>query len=334
MNINVFLKKHQNGQSLVEFILIVPLFFIVLSAVNLYLNQKIKFITEQSAYESLSLSDSHFDIEERQSAQWNASQMKTESYNNEILNQSLNGSLFFKHSVDTKNGVFVDKKYIQSKKTTTCSQNPVYELNSTKKGEFDFSVCANGAGFEAKNFSYQKTIENFKPTTQKHKGHSLYYPSDQFSWNHRAQIVSDAVQNFQKNIQMISFSKKYASLLISYDDAQFNSNCLMNPGKQTCSLPTLETKWRRTAFNSANQQVLECLLEASAKCLAMLTPVLIAGCIGEKASGIISALSMGLQAPECPILNKILDVRYHAGLTISDTNTAKITLQESLLRNQ
>ena len=84
-----FIKKQQNGQSLVEFVLMIPLFFIVLSGVNLYLNQTIKRTTEHAAYDSLLLSDSHFSLQERNATQWNSSKMDTGEYSSEILNQSV-----------------------------------------------------------------------------------------------------------------------------------------------------------------------------------------------------------------------------------------------------
>ena len=67
---------NQNGQSLVELIIIVPLFFIILACMNLYLNQKIKSITTDSVYQSMLISDAQFDQEERIYSYWNTSQKK------------------------------------------------------------------------------------------------------------------------------------------------------------------------------------------------------------------------------------------------------------------
>lgn len=334
--------KHlQVGQSLVEFIFIIPLFFIILSGVNLYLNQKIKSITEQSAYESLMIADAVFESEERERSHWATSQKNTLNYGNDILTHALNSSSFFKNSVDTSDKVFIDKKNVQSKNQISCDKitSPSFYLSTIKQGDFNFSTCSDGSGFESSSFSYQKMIEDFKSTKVNYIGQSIYYPSEKFSWDNRKYTIKNAVRDFQTNIQSFAFSKEYASfdysqISSSKPEYQFNTNCLMNSKKSYCFIPTLEKKWRRIAFNSANKQVLGCLSEASIKCLSLATPATIAICVAEKSASIVAALRTGTKVLDCPLINKALEFKYNTALKLLDMNSAKIYSQEFLFRNQ
>ncbi len=307
--------RNQQGQSLTEFLIFIPLFFILLSGINFYLNQEMRVLTEESALDALLVSDALFDDLERLEAQWEHSSKTTSQISNSILYNSLNSSQYFSKSVDLQNDVFLDKTKVIKNSTEMCANETGYLLRAVQSGQFEFSTCGQSKGFEASEYSYQDFRSKNRSAKHMQSQHffsakSLYYPSVEFEWHQREKLAESALKKLPLSVEGPMFFALYASPIPL--EKNFNSQCFMNPYQPGCSRPSLSGKWRRAAYDGANAQVLGCFTEMSGKCLKYAAPQAIAACMVEGTGEISFALANGEKAPVCPLFNTLAEVMYKA----------------------
>jgi len=311
--------KSENGQSLFECLLIIPIFFLVLSGFNLYLNQKIKSLTDQSAFESLQITDALFDDEERIRSEWVNFNLNSKQYSELILSQSYNPSSYFFRSVDLKNDVFVDKRRVLQTNEHSCSSKTNYSPKTLTAEEFEFFTCSGSKGYESIGFNYENFHQKFHALKTKYKGQSIYSPKGEYLWQKRQKLVSDAVSQFSHSLEGVKFSNIYASSS-AMNHAQFNSQCFMNPYAPPCSRPSLSEKWREATYHAANEQVFACFTEMSVGCAKYTLPSAVAGCLAKGLENIAFSLSSGRQALVCPFLNRVIEGKYKSIIGLSFTN--------------
>lgn len=325
--------KQESGQSLVEMVVILPLFFIVLSGFIFIYHQQIKSFTDEIAQSALAVSEAHFENEERISAVWSSSFEDSNSMLIKEANSAFNPSAFFETSVDMKNGVFLDKKNIKYKSYKSnpsdyCSLNAIYDVVSVGKGSFELKTCELESGYESLSSKFKS---NFESKTQSIFGSSLYYPHIEFIWSERALESSRAVKRLLASSVGVKFSSEHASLLIS-DNAHFNSKCFMEPFLPNCALSASATKASRAARDSSKLQISTCFTEASLACVG--TGPGAPACIAGKTAQIVNAIQLGQEAWVCPNTNRTLkEIQIFVQKTVHAYSSI-ILQREILLRNE
>lgn len=315
------MNDRQSGQSLLESILVIPMFFIVLSGVIFIFYAQIRNSLDDSAYASLKLSQVFFDAEERRLAKWSDRFENTEESLRNIAYNSLNSSTAFHNSVDMKDGVFLDKKKVIS-----------YSISLKNQNEFDFSTTAGKEAYERSFFPFDHMLSSFASVKHSYSGKSLYYPEDSFSWSKRSfEVVKDS-RDLLMSAKGTLFSKNYASL--SSGNSSFTSNCFMEPFKPQCHLHPIFGKFDRAAKDGANTQLAECVAEMSLECLPLGAPPAIAACEAKGIAITIASIEVGKQSSACPITNSITAAAYQAVKALVYENLVKNSAYEIKKRSE
>jgi type II secretory pathway pseudopilin PulG len=295
-------KNRQSGQSLVEMLMVLPLFFIVLSGFIFIFQQQIRGFTDEMAQSALAVTEANFEKGERSKADWPSALGDSQDLLNKVTENVLNPSAFFSRSVDMKDGVFVDKKPVkQAFKYTNlseyCSLNAIYDVVAKGNGSFELNTCAPGNAYESLD---SKFMTGFEGNFQSRIVNSLYYPQIEFSWPNRPFETSRAVVSFSSSSLGLGFSHKQASLFIP-DNGYFNTKCFMDPFDPACSFKAISGKFSRAARDSSKLQVTTCFVEASVTCAG--TGPGLPACLAGKAAELINALELGVEAWVCPNTN-------------------------------
>ncbi|WP_186645137.1 hypothetical protein [Fluviispira vulneris] len=318
---NIFEAK---GQSLVECVIVLPLFFLTLAALLLLFRQQNRAYQDDKTLSVLALPDAHFAREERKRALWRNSTDESQIALERMAESALNPDLFFSTSVDQHNGVFIENQSViaaqASALSNNCSFSAVYNLLSKGNGTFALTTCAQGNGYETKlNKEYETQLESFadeekdsmriparlykevyEPIKQVMTGSALFYPYLELSWGQREHAVGKSVRAFFLSPMGSQFSRDIASLLSSTKGV-FNVHCFLEPFSPTCQAQTLRSKFSRTAKDSANLQINACFLESAIKCVG--TSVAAPACFVAKAVAIVASVAAGQASPLCPVLN-------------------------------
>lgn len=301
-----FDKSKESGQSLVEMIIVLPLFFIVLSGFIFIFQQQIRAFSDEIAQSALAVTEAHFEQGERREADWGSAFEDSQKLLNKVTENALNPSSFFNRGADMKDGVFVDKKplkreFQQNKLAQSCSLHAIYSVIAKGNGSFEFTTCAPGNAYESLD---SKFIPNFVGDPQSLSGNLIYYPQPDFIWENRPFETARDALSFSFSSLGISFAKEQASLLIP-DKGSFNVQCFLEPFTPSCSLHPIAGKFARAALDSSNLQITTCFAEATITC-AGAGPGLPA-CLAGKAAVLVAALELGTQALVCPKTNKALE---------------------------
>jgi len=295
------LKFYESGQSLVEMLFILPIFFMILAGFIFIFQNQMRIFSDESAQSSLMLSESYFDYEEKQQAHWASAKEDSIDLIKKQTEQSLNPSSFFKKSVDMKNGVFLDKKPIKRhEQIQSCSAESLYQVLLKENGRFELTTCASSSSYENLESSFDP---NYKAEPQSYSGYSLYFPQNEFIWSHRQFAAAYAALSFSQSAQGNLYSKQQASLSLP-DKSNFNTNCFMQPFEPQCSIEPVAKIFSRTAKDSSKLQISLCYSEAALAC-APTGPALPA-CLAAKLSQIINALELGVESWVCPNTNTAL----------------------------
>ncbi len=296
--------NNQEGQSLVEFVIVTPLFFIILSGIiSLFYLQNRDYI-DQEAKISVSISQYLFENEERKIAFWEHAENEKSYALKSVLFNSFNPSSVFKGASDKKVGVFFDKNVVSYFHGKNCSTKNTFGLSLEKEGKFQFSTCSDKNGYERMGFSFAKVLDNFPLSILQHKESSLYYPPEEMSWINRSHLIKNAVQEFTLSAKEISFSKNYASLSFPQDNSLFNGKCFLEPFQPKCILSPYSRKIKRAVNAGSNIQLLACRAEMAAKCA--LTGPGAPECIVAGVEAIKESMRLGMPAPNCSSANAVI----------------------------
>ena len=287
--------QQQNGQSLVEFLIVTPIFFIILSGLISFFYLQNKRYLDFEANISLRLSEVLFPEEERQLNHWQEEARTPE----EIIFSSLNPSRAYR---PRKNEVFEDKLLVTSVNEKTCSTNNTFSVKSNDQGRFLMSTCSNKNGYEKYGFSFQKVLKNFSIFPTEEQGESIFFPYDELQWNKRPELISHPVGNFSPSPEGRSFSKNIASLMIPKDSSLLNGQCLLEPFNPQCDISSYSGKMNRAAGDGANAQLTACYLEMLIGC-GKAGP-LFPECVAEGVVEITLSAKLGRSARNCPLVNK------------------------------
>lgn len=303
----------ESGQSLVESLLVIPVFFLILSGVIFVFYQQLRDVVDDSAQSSLQVSQALFEPEERILAGWSDQAQNKEKSLQKIADHAINSSKGFSNSTDMKEGVFLDKENVLDKGHLPSSETkPSYSVSLTEENKFQFSTQAQKKAYEKKDFSFDSIFPQWSLIRHVYEGKSLYAPTGSFGWKERALAAAHASTGFLLSSAGIQFSKEYASLMPGQVQSTFVSNCFMEPLKPNCQLQSLSKKFERAAKDGANTQLLECASEMTAKCLLAGAPQAIAACEVRGIQSILSAIESGQKADVCPILNTVTSTEYQA----------------------
>jgi hypothetical protein len=298
-----FYRNNESGQSLIEMVIVLPLFFMILSGFIFVFQQLIRSFSDEMAKSALVVTEAHFDKEERMKAEWSNVYEDSQEIFNKVAKSALNPSSFFNQSVDTKNKVFMDKKFVKQEMKhsilpESCSLDALYRVVVQGNGVFELKTCAPGNAYESLD---SKFMPDFIGKSQSMFGSSLYYPHTEFNWLNRPFEVSRAVASFSASPLGVGFSNEQASLFIP-DNGYFNKRCFMEPFDPDCSLKPIAGKFSRAARVSSRLQVTSCSAEAALSCATTTGPALLA-CLVLKAKALKSALMSGVESWVCPNTN-------------------------------
>lgn len=284
------MQNDQSGQSLVESIVIVPLFFVFLSGIIFVFYQQIRNETDENSFSVMKMSDAFFDAEEKKRNGWDTSFLSRNQSLSDIANRSLNASQAFSDAVDVKDKVFLDKKNVHD-----------FSVKSDDANGFSFWTKADQKAYEKTAFLFKNNRDQMQTIEHDYQGESLYAPVRNFQWSQRAKEVATDVKAFQKTSKGQQFGRSYASLLPQKNNFVFS--CLMEPFEPKCQLDPFAQKFNQIAQNRTNHQMQKCALEMTVSCLLLVEPPAIASCEARGIRSIFFATQSGKKVKECPFLN-------------------------------
>lgn len=307
----------QRGQSLVEFIIVIPIFFLFLSGMIFIFFNQIRNFTDDHALISLQISQSGFEPAERTQAHWRD---PTLSHQN-VLNASLNPSLLFTSSRNRHDDVFQDKKHIYAAPT---SASETFSVQNHAAEHIGFTTSAPLTAYENASFDF---MEPFSTRLNEHvfSAAAIFAPTDDFQWKQRSNEVISDTRSFA--LRNMVFMKEYASLHYPQDNSQFNANCFMSPLTPQCRIHPLQGKMTRSAQDGANIQVLGCAWEMEQTCATT-------ACTAEGVAEIVSALKLGIASISCPKINQLIRVQYAKALSLTLEKTQQNVLLEGTQRQR
>ena len=333
------MKSSQNcGQSLVEFILVVPIFFLVLSGiVSIFYIQNRQFLDFESKI-SLSLSQFLFEQDERKKGNWDKNFVENNEGIKEVLDKSFNPSRAFKMALNKQDDVFSDKKRVFYAQKEEVSDKNTYTFENKESGEVEISTYAGKNGYEKKGFSFSRVLENFSPTLNKELSQSLYLPYERLKWNQRPSLVSLAVKEFAYGFQGISFAQNFASLFVP-DKSKFNQQCFMQPFNPSCSISPYSNLFQEAATQGISDQRQGCLAEVIVECTlqsAVAGPQAVAACVGLRGEEVFESFKAEKKSIYCSALNIYVQsfsalAQESAALEMAKTTAKEVSMRINLL---
>lgn len=322
-------KKEESGQSLLEMLLILPIFFMVLSGFIFIFQNQIRVYTDEMAQSALLVSEAHFSNEEKQIANWDSAQENSLSLLSKQAEVALNSSRFFKNSVDTKDGVFLDKKYVKkAAHLDSCSFEALFQVSVKGDGSFALTTCASSTAYESLEGKFDSSFVG-KP--QSFVRRSLYYPQSEFVWSQRVSAASSSALLYFQSAEVLSFSKRQSSLVLP-DKGAFNARCFMEPFYPECLLRPIDEIISRSARDSSKLQISLCYSEAALACAP--TGPGIPACLAGKLAQLINALELGVEAWVCPNTNRALKASQNAMLNVTSAYSSVIFAKEVAFRSE
>lgn len=293
--------KNQSGQSLVEFIVIAPLFFIVLSGVLFLSHLQTRHFIDDQTQTSLQISQFLFSSAERQQAQWSQSALESQHALGSVADASFHPSLAYPSAKNKNQGVFADKKHLQQGNSSDCLQSPSYQVSAGNNEEFSLSTCSSKNGYENSSFAYDGVLSSLGSAHYETKGVSFFAPEQFFSWENRPALAVQDSKSFFVSLSGYSFSAKYASLLEPAQKKTFNQKIFMEAFQPANGLVPYSRKFNRAAKEGANMQLAECFAEVAVECVA--ATVAYPACLAEGAADIVASITVGKKSMRCPVAN-------------------------------
>ncbi len=323
-------KNNCNGQSIVEFIFVVPLFFILLSGcLSLFFLQNKNYMDFEAKI-SLSLSSFLFEEKERLTGKWNDFGIDKKNGLISVLDKSLNPSIAFKLAKNKNNGVFSDKNYISYSNYNDCFLKNTYSFAAKNSGRFQMSTCSDENGYEKSFFHFGKSFYKFPTTSLKTESISVFYPFQELEWKNRTHLVSNISRQFKSSLEGASFSKKYASFDFPVDYSIFNNKCFMEPFYPWCSFSQPLKIINRAVKHGSNAQLFACYSEMAINCGK--THALIAICIAQGVLEIAESVKLGFAARNCPLTNREIEASFNRVKQFGSFEEVLNTSKEGTLR--
>jgi len=315
------LTQNSQGQSLVEFILILPLFFIICTGLIFYFHIQFRNVIDDFASSALSKSSSLFSTEERQEAKWSQEFLNSEKLLLNTTDTLFSASKEFK-SKNMKEGMFIEAKRLQSQKKSCEAKQPSYFMEQKDSQNFELFTCADEMGYD--RFATDEISPHIlkKQTIHHFKIHSLYVPQGDFEWNMRHNMVFLQIDSYLNTLAGIGFKREVASLNYPTDHGRFNTLCYMSPFLSECPIIFVSGKFERAASDGANAQIAACVLEALTTCPPAADGVTSAACVAYRISSITVSLLEGKASGLCPELNRVAA----AGFSISELKSKELSL--------
>lgn len=140
MNINY---SEMKGQALVESIVIIPIFFLLLSGVIILFQIKLRIMVDENVLSGQMLSFAYLSDEEK----WSA--INSEEIVSQQIFYSFMPSKFFRNSVDQIDGLFFDKVYLSKNESALENgNNPQYGILNSLKGVVLLETWAHDSNYE------------------------------------------------------------------------------------------------------------------------------------------------------------------------------------------
>ena len=333
------MKSSKNcGQSLVEFILIVPIFFLILSGiVSIFYIQNRQFLDFESKI-SLSLSQFLFEQDERKKANWDNNFLENNEGIKDVLDKSFNPSRAFKMAFNKQDDVFSDKSRVFYAQKGEVSDKKNYTFENIESGEVEISTYAGKNGYEKKGFSFSQVLQNFSPTLNLELSHSLYFPYERLKWNKRPALASLAVKEFAYGFSGTSFAQNFASLFVP-DKSKFNGQCFMQPFNPSCLISPYSNLFHDAATQGISDQRQGCLAEVVIECTlqsAVAGPQAVAACVGTKGEEVFESFRNEKQSMNCSALNIYVQsfsalAQESAALEMAETRAKEVSMRINLL---
>lgn len=220
--------KNEKGQSLTEFLVLVPVFFILICGFIAIFQSKIRLDTDEHTKFVLGNSQAFFSDEERGLAQWSSLLDSPKVVFEKDANLGLNPSEGFPGAGDKKNGVYFDKKKIGVQSGATCNAEVGAAVQLSGNGGFTLQSCSDASGYDTAQL---ETADDLISTIQgklDFSGRSLFF-SDFFTYSKRKEAPHLAYNNFrQKSYHSMDYFDNYAAITYT-TQSNFTYDCLMNP---------------------------------------------------------------------------------------------------------
>ncbi len=295
----------QKGQSLVEFIFVIPLFFVTIGGtMSLFFLQQKK-LSDNFNSSFIQLSESLFPEEEKKSANWDRPQSDFEKE----LDSLLHSSKAFQSKNKNSQGIFNEKRFINIKKQDSCTYNDSSSWMQNGKS-FHLSLCTGSSGYENLSIPWLANTGAQEFTKNEVKKQSILTPSEYFSKKKKKNLISFAGRHFKKNPENALFQKTTASLALPSDVSILQSQCFMDFNHKSCHSTRYKEILSRTSKDSANLQMSACISEITINCgsTAALFPACLAGGIAK----MISMAKLGKPSPNCQITNQAITSLFFA----------------------
>jgi len=253
--------KNQKGQSLVESLFILPLFALVLGGSLIIFQQALRKIQDDYSAILFSYSDVFFSKEEKKTGQWFDSTVDQHTLLKKITHFLANPSAGFSRSVDTKEGVFLDKQLVYSSNSSPLSALSHF-VDST---HLTFETKAGEKGYERSTFFRPGFFASLSNIAHHYEVSSSFLEEAArplLLWENRPDMCQHAYSEHQHALAFLpaySFdAHEWAQL-----SAQYGS--------------TLQESW--------------CYAEAAATCLATSAGALWAGCMAARTANLLHSLA-------------------------------------------
>nr|BFD31886.1 hypothetical protein GTC16762_15040 [Pigmentibacter ruber] len=312
------------GQALVESIIIIPIFFLLLTGTVFLFQIKLRIMADENVLNGQKLSFAYLNDAEKWSALKSSDIISQQSF------YSFMPSKFFSNSVDQIGGLFFDKAYVDNYKTKSQNKHsPGYSIFNNLNGIILLETWTQDSNYER-----EKDLPFRFKSWSSHKYYeeqNIFYPSSVVDLHKRDFKVLNSLTLFDKTLESQYFSRQQASLY-SPLQGEFVQQCLMRPFAPLCSLHTIENILNRTVIDSTNFQIQLCFLEASARCVG--SGPAVAVCVANKVIQIKNAIELGIPAWVCPILNnKVKEVSIATNYFIS-SQLGRFSQKEAQLRGE
>ncbi|MBX9703367.1 MAG: hypothetical protein K2X39_04365 [Silvanigrellaceae bacterium] len=292
--------KTQTGQALTEFIIISPLFFLLLGGTLLLYSSIKRVYRDEFVKGNIELSDNLIPFEERNKGNWHSKRHSTRELTINSLDLSYNPSKAFEKSIDKKDGVFIDKKRVKnSPLSSNKCLDPTYHFSNNTEEKSILETCADASGYEKaqylkKSFHHKNFLKQYHLT-------ALFAPKNSFRWESRKLAAKNEVHLVSPN-----FLREFASLgsLNGKGEGEFVKNCLMSPFTDQCPLEqSLAETFANIAGQSSNRAIVKCFLEAVTRECAF---DISGSCATLVAAEMTAHLALQKETSLCPKLNSFI----------------------------
>lgn len=285
---NAIISK-SSGQSITEFLLLLPLPLLAIGAIPLCVSLVEKRSLDWILKRNLAISTATFTLEEANAGQW-----KFRSAPDDITTTTLNASETIASNIDkaSNNGLFFNRKKAQLGNPNNCSEASPTFTTAEQNNSLTIATCTQGTGFWLLPLHPAKPTAHHSATVS-----SLFSPNDpHLSWHLRDQFIFSAYQQAIPKLQLSGFIQYYALPLEAQEPSRptatnFNRDIFMNEERQT----GLSRGVALAKAASQATQMLACTVEYCATYPSQVCPA-----VGGIASAIASLAGSQAAQTACP----------------------------------